>query len=107
MRDNADNARGCYGNTVRLRLPATVDNFHLASLLNPLLESRQYRICLDASRVMRLGTVEFRVLGSFASHFKKHGGFLKLENASTTLTKLVHEFGFTDLLADLRNQPSA
>jgi anti-anti-sigma regulatory factor len=98
MRNNTDKARGFEGNTVRLCLPATVDNFHLASLLNPLLESQQYRICLDASRVSRLGTVEFRVLGSFADQFKRRGGFLKLENVSAKLAALVREFGFTDLM---------
>ena len=99
MRNNADNARGGEGTTVRLSLPATTDNSDLASLLNPLLESRQYRICLDASRVMRLGTVEFRVLGIFAESCKQHGGFLKLENASATVAALVREFGFTELMS--------
>lgn len=91
---------------VRLCLPATVDNFHLASLLNPLLEREQFRICLDMSRVSRLGTVEFRVLGIFAESCRRHGGFFKLENASGTVAALVREFGFTELLADLRHQPS-
>lgn len=107
MRHNADNARGCEGNTVRLCLPATVDNFHLASLLNPFLESQQYRICLDVSRVVRLGTVEFRVLGSFADQFKCRGGFLKLENVSAKLAALVREFGFTDLMPVVTEQSSA
>jgi anti-anti-sigma regulatory factor len=98
MRNNTDNTHGGEGNTVRLRLPATVDNFHLASLLNPLLENQQYRICLDVSRVSHLGTVEFRVLRIFAESCKRHGGFLKLENASTTIAALVREFGFTELM---------
>jgi len=101
-----DNAGGDR-NTVRLCLPATVDNFHLAHLLNSLLAKHQHRICLDVRRVTRLGTVEFRVLSCFASHFKSHGGFLKLEYATASMTARVCEFGFTELLADLRPQPSA
>jgi len=104
MRNNADNNHGDEENIFRLHLPATVDNFHLAALLNPLLEKQQCRVCLDVSRVSRLGMVEFRVLSSFARDFKNCGGFLSLENASATLTALVREFGFTDLLADRRHQ---
>ena len=101
-----DNA-GCEGNTVRLCLPATVENFHLAYLLNSLLEKHQHRVCLDVSRVSRLGTVEFRVLGSFPDQFKRRGGFLKLEHATASMTALVREFGSTELLADIHPQPSA
>jgi len=107
MRTNSDRAlHPPATEPVRLCLPATVDNFDLASLLNPLLERQQFWICLDASRVSRLGTVEFRVLGVFAEACKRHGGFLTLENASAKVAALVREFGFTDLLADIRRQPS-
>lgn len=83
---------------MRLCLPATVDNSHLASLLNPLLEREQFRICLDARRVSRLGTVEFRVLGVFAEACKRRGGFLKLENVGESLAVLLREFGIADLI---------
>lgn len=98
MRNNADNARDGKGNTVRLSLPAAADNSDLSSLLNPLLENQQYRICLDVSRVSHWGTVELRVLGIFAESCRRQGGFLKLENASATVAARVREFGFTDLI---------
>jgi len=106
MHNNADNHHSDERNTIRFHLPATVDNFHLAALLNPQLENQQCRVCLDVSRVSRLGMVEFRVLTSFARDFKSRGGFLSLENASDTLTALIREFGFIDLLAD-RGQKSS
>jgi anti-anti-sigma regulatory factor len=98
MHNHADNHHGAEGAIIRLCLPATVDNFHLASILTPLLENQQYRVSLDASRVTRLGTVEFRALGIFAEACRRQGGFLKLENASVTMAALVREFGCTDLL---------
>jgi anti-anti-sigma factor len=95
------------GNTVRVRLLAAVDNFDLASLLNRLLASKRYRVCLDVSRVSRLGTVEFRVLGSFAEQFERRGGFLILENVSPNLAALVREFGLTDLMPVVPETQSA
>jgi anti-anti-sigma regulatory factor len=97
MRDSPYNAV-CEANTVELRLPARVDNFDLALLLNRFVACEQYRVCLDVSRVLRLGTVEFRVLGSFAEQFERHGGFLRFENVNPTLAKLAREFGFTGLV---------
>lgn len=85
-------------NTVHLSLPATVDHYDLAALLNPLPAGHQHRVCLDVGRVSRLGTVEFRVLSAFTQSFGARGGFLKLENVSAPLAALVREFGFTDLL---------
>lgn len=98
MRNEADEPRVCEVNTVRLCLPATVDNYHLAGLLNPLLERQQYRICLDVSGVLRLGTVEFRVLEIFAESCARNGGFLKLENVGDTLGTLLREFGLAELM---------
>lgn len=98
MPNSVNNALGSESNSVRLSLPATVDNFHLAYLLNTLLERQQYRICLDVGRVSHLGTVEFRVLSAFAEACKQHGGLLKLENVHAPLAALVHEFGCTDLM---------
>ena len=85
-------------NTVHLSLPATVDHYDLAALLNPLPAGHQHRVCLDVGRVSRLGTVEFRVLSAFAEACKQHGGLLKLENVHAPLAALVHEFGCTDLM---------
>lgn len=85
-------------NIVRLQLSAQVDNYDLASLLNPLIRNSQYRICLDVSRVALLGTVEFRVLTAFAASFQARGGFLKLENANTKVASLMRDFGCTHLL---------
>ena len=106
MHNHANSNHGDEEKIFRLHLPATVDNFRLAALLNSLLENQQCQVCLDVSCVSRLGMVEFRVLTSFARDFKSRGGFLSLENASATLTALIREFGFTDLLADRRQQPA-
>jgi hypothetical protein len=56
--------------------------------------------------VSNLGIVEFRVLGSFAEAFKRHGGFLKLENANVKVLALVRDFGCTHLLT-AQSQPLA
>ena len=83
---------------VRVQLSADANYADLARLLNDCVQRECYRICVDANAVLHLGTVEFRVLGSFADQFKLHGGFLQLENANANVAALVHEFGRTDLL---------
>lgn len=96
---NADDA-------VRVRLAADANYADLARLLNDFSRRECYRICVDANAVLHLGTVEFRVLGSFADQFKRRGGFLKLENASTNVAALVREFGCTHLLTAQSHPPS-
>lgn len=82
------------------------DNYSdLARLFNEFSQHKCFRVCLDVSTVSHLGTVEFRVLGNFAESFKRHGGFLKLENASASVTALVRDFGLTELLATCAINP--
>jgi anti-anti-sigma regulatory factor len=82
----------------RVRLAADANYADLARLLNDCAQRECYRICMDANAVLHLGTVEFRVLGSFADEFKRRGGFLKLEHVNANVAALVREFGRTDLL---------
>jgi anti-anti-sigma regulatory factor len=98
MSADFDNETNAAARALRLRLPPTVDSFDLATLLHPLLSQDRYCVCLDAGRVARLGTVEFRVLSTFAASFKARGGFLKLENVGAQLGQLVREFGLAHLL---------
>ena len=83
---------------VRLCLLPRGNFSDLAGLLGQLCERKRYRVCLDLCAVSNWGTVEFRVLTYFAKVFKQHGGFLKLENASAAMMKLVHDFGCNHLL---------
>ena len=83
---------------VRLCLLPRGNFSDLAGLLGHLCERKRYRICIDLCAVSNWGTVEFRVLTNFSKILKQHGGFLKLENVSTALTKLVHDFGCNHLL---------
>jgi len=84
---------------MRLCLLPDIDYSGIASLLNDLYFSKHYWVGLNVSAVSHLGTVEFRVLSSFADRFKRRGGFLKLENASANVAALVRVFGCTDLLS--------
>ena len=84
--------------TVRLCLLPGVGHFDLASLLNELHDGVHFRVGLDVSAVTHLGTVELRVLRSFAERSIRRGGFLKLENASAALVKTVRSVGLQDLL---------
>lgn len=89
---------------VRLCLIPGTDYSDLASLFNDLDHRECYRVCIDVGAVSHLGAVEFRVLGCFAESFKRHGGFLQLENASAEVAALVRDFGCTDLMAVVREK---
>jgi anti-anti-sigma regulatory factor len=99
MQRNSDNPVSHETDIVRLCLLPEVDYSDLALLLNALYHSGNYRVCLDVSALSRLGTVEFRVLGSFAEALKQRGGFLRLERASAQITTVVQVFGFNELLS--------
>jgi anti-anti-sigma regulatory factor len=62
-------------------------------------------VCLDVSAVSHLGTTDFRVLRIFADRFQKHGGFLRLENASAKLAVLFRSYGCDRLLASAGGTP--
>ena len=100
MRENANILLRGEDDAVRLCLLPAVDFSDLASLLHELDRRERHRVCLDVANVARWGTVEFRVLSSFAESFQGHGGFLRLENASADLAALVRSFGCTRLLSD-------
>ena len=83
---------------IRLCLLPDGNYLDLAGLLNHFYQRQRHRVCLDLCATSSLGTVEFRMLAYYARLFKQHGGFLRLENASAAMMKLVHDFGCADLL---------
>ena len=91
---------------IRLYLSPGHNYSDLAGLLNDLDQRKRYLVCIDLCAVSSLGTVEFRVLKSFAEAFKQHGGFLKLENANANVLALVLDFGCTHLLAAQSQPPT-
>jgi anti-anti-sigma regulatory factor len=107
MRNSSKNFIRRGDDVLRLCLLPAVDFSGLASLFHEFDRRRRYRVCLDVSNVSRWGTVEFRVLGSFAESFKLRGGFVRLENASGDMTALVRSFGCTRLLPDLPTQKAS
>lgn len=90
--------------TVRLRLGRDAGNPDLVSLLYNLSLNGQHRISLNVSAVSHLGTMEFRLLGTYAARCREHGGFLKLENASAKLAALIRGYGYQSLLASTGEQ---
>lgn len=98
-RHNEDVARAC--------LSPDDNYFDLARLLNQFAQHRCFRVSLDVRTVSHLGTVEFRVLRTFAESFKQQGGFLKLENAGPSVAATVRDFGLTDLLATCASHPAS
>lgn len=107
MHKDSDSTPSDVNDTVWLCLLPAVDYSILASLLDELSRGEHYRVCLDVNAVSHFGTVEFRVLSTFATSFRLHGGFVKLENVSAGLAAQVRDFGFTDLLpAPPREQAS-
>ena len=107
MRNSSKNLICREDDVVRLCLLPAADFSDLAFLFHELDRREQYRVCLDVSDVARWGTVEFRVLGSFAESFKLHGGFVRLENASANMAALVRSFGCDKLLSDLSAQTAS
>jgi len=104
MSESAKSLLRSEDDAVRLCLLPAVDFSDLASLLHELDRRERYRVCLDVGNVSGWGTVEFRVLSSFAESFQRHGGFLRLENASASLAALFRSFGCIRLLSDWQPQ---
>ena len=91
--------------TVRVRMVREAGYLDFIALLNDLDDGERYRVCLDVSAVSHLGTPDFRVLRIFAERFQQHGGFLRLENASTKLEALFRSYGCDQLLASDAAEP--
>ena len=95
MRNEADEPRVCEVNTAIVSA-RNGDNYHLAALLNPLLERQQYRICSMSVACCGWARWSF-VLEIFAESCARNGGF-QTENVGDTLGTLLREFGLAELM---------
>lgn len=93
-------------NPVSLCLLPDFDCRALPDLLNAFYRQGHYVVSLDLCKAPHLGPVEIRTLGRFAESCKRRGGFLKLENASRNVVRIIQVFRFDDVL-DVVPEPEA